>query len=684
MIALKTFDALKDFLLRDKVTPTLYPVRLINVDTISAWVEVKNFLSAQSTQGIFLSDFCEDDDTTPNLRRLYSRLKKEIQSSYIVPLSEFLRLQPERAAYELNKILNINSQGAKNFRLYFLMYRFKSVCQSLNIADPRKKSNVILFETERADDYSLTIIQKSMNLKLAGNRADGFKKYLQYWERTPAAPLNLYTDNAIYLQDENFFDDVKVIANAFNLLCYHYDLPAELKRNFGDNSQWENLALRCNREGNLNKVFYREFGTENFHTKLFERWEENNFTRWLLWLWCKLQNSNSYAVQCSKTDSVEDFPAQIYEKIFEFVDDKNFDEIYNERKELLKLMKIPAPENFVEKIHQSDKKIALKILTDNSAQERALIFETLQKFSYADYDKVLSTLKKIYPALADYLSPIENFSNYFRQYRWLKATDNLTADFVKQVHEIAELQGQDIYALKPRNQIVTEEYSDNAAIYFVDAMGAEYLAYLEKIFSTLDAEKFSVKYQVGYCAFPTTTEFNKDFLADKNIAEETVELDEMKHSNAAYPENIINELNFLSKLKEKILTALNQFNKIILCADHGTSRLAVISRKTKFDKTHSSDGRKVYNCGRFADILTDEKKNFSAAIYDGGKIILADYSRFIQQGAAGNEIHGGATLEEWLVPVITIERISKNFSPKKIKPSPIKRKGISANKNFDI
>ena len=33
---------------------------------------------------------------------------------------------------------------------------------------------------------------------------------------------------------------------------------------------------------------------------------------------------------------------------------------------------------------------------------------------------------------------------------------------------------------------------------------------------------------------------------------------------------------------------------------------------------------------------------------------------------------------------IAIERLNKNSPPKKIKPSPIKRKGISANKNFDI
>ena len=93
--------------------------------------------------------------------------------------------------------------------------------------------------------------------------------------------------------------------------------------------------------------------------------------------------------------------------------------------------------------------------------------------------------------------------DYFLQYRWLKITDNLTADFVSKVDELAERKGKDIYHFKSRNQIVENEYlnSDSVAIYFVDAMGAEYLNYFFANLSTYD-EKFSVRFQVAgekYC-----------------------------------------------------------------------------------------------------------------------------------------------------------------------------------------
>ena len=83
--------------------------------------------------------------------------------------------------------------------------------------------------------------------------------------------------------------------------------------------------------------------------------------------------------------------------------------------------------------------------------------------------------------------------------------------------------------------------------------------------------------------------------------------------------------------------------------------------------------------------MQNDEKIFSSAIFDGDKIIFADYSRFLQTGAPGNEIHGGASLEEWLVPIITIEKTGKNSAREKIKISPTKKKiGIKENKNFDI
>ena len=232
MVTLENIDGLKNFLRHDKGQKTFSPVRFINVDSLSDWFEMKNFLGTLTTNFIFLSEYCAADDTFPNLRKLRNDLQKENRSVCVLPLSEILRVSPDRAAQEINFFRSVRKGEASSSRIYFLMYRLRSFFLSLKIADPREKNCVLLSPADESDDYSLTIIQKFMRLKISGKRVDGFKQYLKYWETSPNAALNLYTENAVHLQDKKFFDDVKVIANAFDLLRHHYALPAALKKNF--------------------------------------------------------------------------------------------------------------------------------------------------------------------------------------------------------------------------------------------------------------------------------------------------------------------------------------------------------------------------------------------------------------------------------------------------------------------
>ena len=169
------------------------------------------------------------------------------------------------------------------------MYRLKIFFLSLKIVDPRQRECVLLSSTDMADDYSLTIIQKSMQFKTDGEQVDNFKCYLQCWEKTPDAALTLYTENAVHLQDKKFFDDVKVIVNAFDLLRYHYALPSEFKRTFGRDEDWQHLAKSIAETESFEQAFCKVSHVDNFSTIIFKNFNElENFRQWLLWLRCKL------------------------------------------------------------------------------------------------------------------------------------------------------------------------------------------------------------------------------------------------------------------------------------------------------------------------------------------------------------------------------------------------------------
>ena len=93
----KDVEQLKEFLTEDRGRADLNPIRFINVDSLQMWIEVKKYLVSLSNKSLLLSDFCEMDDTTPNLKRLRSVLRKADQTLCVFPLSEYLRVNPESA-----------------------------------------------------------------------------------------------------------------------------------------------------------------------------------------------------------------------------------------------------------------------------------------------------------------------------------------------------------------------------------------------------------------------------------------------------------------------------------------------------------------------------------------------------------------------------------------------------------
>ena len=78
----------------------------------------------------------------------------------------------------------------------------------------------------------------------------------------------------------------------------------------------------------------------------------------------------------------------------------------------------------------------------------------------------------------------------------------------------------------------------------------------------------------------------------------------------------------------------------------------------------------------------DEKPNCAAE--ENGYWVLANYDRFVGGRLASVEVHGGATLEEILVPVIEFSlQVTKHeikSAPKKIIPAPLK----NSDEGFDF
>lgn len=131
------------------------------------------------------------------------------------------------------------------------------------------------------------------------------------------------------------------------------------------------------------------------------------------------------------------------------------------------------------------------------------------------------------------------------------------------------------------------------------------------------------------------------------------------------PIHLIRELELIEKLLNKIkvdLASGTTYSKAILISDHGASRLAVIHETENLFKMESN-GQHSGRCCPKSDVDTKPDSATDADDFWA----LANYDRFKGSRKANVEVHGGATLEEVVVPIIELSYL-ENGAEVKIMP----------------
>jgi hypothetical protein len=119
-----------------------------------------------------------------------------------------------------------------------------------------------------------------------------------------------------------------------------------------------------------------------------------------------------------------------------------------------------------------------------------------------------------------------------------------------------------------------------------------------------------------------------------------------------FPIYIAEELRILDSILLRVKSILSSYiaDKVIIASDHGASRLAVI-HETENKWEMATKGEHSGRCCPVNEI--DERPECATEEHDFWT--LANYDRFKGGRKACVEVHGGAALEEVLVPVIEVE-----------------------------
>ena len=295
---------------------------------------------------------------------------------------------------------------------------------------------------------------------------------------------------------------------------------------------------------------------------------------------------------------------------------------------LLNTIETPAPEDTIQR---EPPRVA-----DNSSLEK----EKLLDFYLAEFKFGDATL-----------------TEYFQQYKTIKLRNLAAADFVAKVRELADQRPFNEFETR---QSILDRLNNSSAVklYWLDALGVEFLSFITAYAAQIG---LVTKIEIARADLPTLTTFNRTFydewLGDK--FDKNPKLDELKHTpekilkrRESFPEHyILSELKIIGAALEAIRCWLreNRRSKVILTSDHGASRLAVMfGRSIKYSL--QSVGEHGGRCCRVNDI--DDKPPYSAT--ENGYWVLADYGKIVGGRLSSVEVHGGATLEEVLVPVIEL------------------------------
>jgi hypothetical protein len=624
-----------------------------------SYKSIKENLSISGFDSVPTSDFCNSDDKLPDLDELLTYIKSEGESNkgkriVVTGLGELLALRgSDEARNVLLRLKDFKCGGAK---VVLLLRGLASEIASLR--DDQRFDNRRFSVIDKAEcGLSITLVPPSIGL----SGVSGFKAMLIKLENGHNGNIVVKTaldlDNATLRirKIKSAYDGIKFSVGGFSL-----------DRSYGSDSNWEMLLIELSQDENnsLDMVFEKYGFSKNLDSEFYKRVSGGDYLNWLFFIYLKskaetLQNGYLRFV-LDKTDRFEDFVSNILNEIIEIPHtDKRFSSFYQERKTLVEKFPESDIASFVANNRHKISESIYK-LTDNTRVEREEIVAWLSQ------NGVIPELEEIYPTLAAYLKKYifkcpelaDLLTDYFEAYKRQKLSNKLESSHLEQVNELAV--SRQFNQLTSRSEIIDGMDKSGTYLYWLDALGVEYLSLIE----TLAQQRgLSIRVHIARAELPTITSINRSFYDDwQGGKQKNPELDEVKHkdkggysfANNDLPIHLARELDIIVETMDKAATelALRSCKRFLIVSDHGASRLAVIHRKEEKYQT-DTPGLHSGRCCKLPQHC-DVPYDLPFAAKENGYLVLADYGRFKGSRAANVEVHGGASLEEVVVPIIEI------------------------------
>ena len=627
---------------------------------------------------LFVNIATKSKDEMPTLDETLGLIESFHDVVFIEGISAYSRLGGQK---QLKTNINLLLNTQLSSKAVVLLYQCDDILQETINKDPRVENQILFVDGNKQELPKIIFVKEKVSDILNRDVIKGLSTLIRNIEIEESAEIFVKTHftkddfpESLYLIEEisSFFEIVK------KEFLPSLSLEDESLLN---EEQWRIFAEGCKKNNGIERYFHKAIGDMHSIDLYVNNWTKlTDEKKALLFISIKTNankcNNNSLKIAIENCRKISDLQIQIYKSILVYdYKSKDFWQKYDERKVLLAA--IGPSEHCANEFCNIVESFGLKgiyLLTDLTKAERKLIIKLISLYAeQVDKKEILGVLKFTYKDLWAYLKNydyrIKEIDGYFNEYKWLKVLNQITPEFLERVEK--EAKERNFYRiLSPRSDYLSKLKKQDSIIYFLDALGIEYLSFIAQ-----KATELNLMMDVTICRseIPSITSMNKEFLdffkqSKVDVVDNIKGLDEIKHSGALeynyskspYPTYLADELSIISDVLEQINAKISSsYERAYIISDHGASRLAVLQHhETKWEMVNK--GEHCGRCCKKSDNVIDVRNEYMAD--DNDYWVLANYDLF-KGGRQGTvEVHGGATLEEVVIPILEFTRMPDNIS----------------------
>ena len=652
-----------------------YPI-VVDVENYADYASLRTSLCADASKAcIRVSDHTHGNGFPDILGVLEAADKAD--NSVVWGISQSSMLKGEEALVsDLRRIIDRSVRG----HVFVVLTHCSSLLDKYFARDPRRDRRIVVVDGKRCDLPTIRFVRKGDDCD--GAHVDGMKGLLKKLEdmsgesmaRNPVISVVMPYDAELFGRSKYAIQDH---GDVFVVLVDKYvEIKRVADKSWASCEQWEWLRGQSKSHADFSSLVAQRWGSTRDLCQQIDDVFHNQSSneRWLLWLAMRVfgEGSGTYlGFSLDQTTSCEAWIRRVYHALADVArSDDRFESFFAQRLELLKLLPANSTEMqfYCQSVAERYGKDAVYYLSDSTDHERRQWMKTIDENDWTDaeiekaiahasrelsyyiepfvFDSYNSHLKN------DNISLADDLTYYFNRYKYQKIRNCIDDDFIEYVDKYAIERPYN--KLRCRSAVTRTIDKEGVQAYFIDALGAEHLGYIQA-----KCREYGMisDIQIVRCELPSITSINKEF-KERFETRDVKELDDLKHHSTIYlyercqlPIHLFEELKVIDKELRNIRDLLRSHGaqKAVIFSDHGASRLAVIYKHENEKIELEEKGKHSGRCCR-----CEQNPNLDQAAYENGWAVLANYERFKGGNKAQVEVHGGASLEEVVVPIVTL------------------------------